>query len=537
MLTKKITHKEAMYKDIKEGMHSIASIVGRTLGPGGLPILIARVGQSLNGDPLGPMITKDGVTVAGECGSPENPNVDLVIQAVKDICIKTNRIAGDGTTTAIVLGEALLFESLKLIENENLNPQEVKRSLEKAMEGILASLDAVAIPCNTFDMIEHVATISANGDSEIGSVIRKSFEAVGVDGIITVDEGGGRNHSLTVVDGFQFKRGAEAQDRFFNNTDKTKFEAENCHVILYDGKLTQASQVLEVLNLLWTKYEGKMPPVLFMANEYSSEAIQAMLINKANMGLSVCAVRNPHQTTVTTVMLDDMGVYLGGERLGNGNRNLTALEFDDIGIAKKVVVDKYVTTFFGGEGKEELVLERIEQLKAQRNQAESPYDAALISDRISALAEGIAKIGVGGLTDFEVKEKYHRIEDAVNAARAAITEGVIPGGGATLYRISEGLEVSSVGDRILKNALKAPINQILANLGVLNEVGTPLALARLLEDQGSTFDGVSYSVVNALEKGIIDPVKVTKTALNNAVSIAALLSTCGGAITYERIKE
>jgi chaperonin GroEL len=230
-----------------------------------------------------------------------------------------------------------------------------------------------------------------------------------------------------------------------------------------------------------------------------------------------------------------MGVFLGGERLGNGNRNLNNVEFDDIGIADKVSVDKYTATFFGGQGAEEDVLTRIEQLKAQRAEAESPYDAALISDRLAALAEGIAKISVGGSTDFEVKEKYHRIEDAVNAARAAIAEGVIPGGGATLYRIAEKLNSDTLGQLILKKALKSPFQQIQTNLG-MTENTQNLVGKQLCEDKESTWDGVTDRRVKAVEAGVIDPVKVTKTALRNACSIAALLSTCGGSITFVRSK-
>lgn len=534
MSNKRISHKIDMYTHIKSGINEIASIVGRTLGPGGLPIIIERAGQALNGEPLGPIITKDGVTVANECAS-DDPRVDVVIQAVKDICSRTNRVAGDGTTTAIVLGKAILDATLESIEENKSNPQQVRLSLEEAAAQVAKVLDEMAIEGTSYDMIEHVATISANGDRSIGSVIRRAFEAVGVDGVVTVDEGGGKDHTLQVVDGFQIHRGAEAQDRFLNSADKTKFEAENVHVILYDGKLTEPSQVIEVLKLIWEKYNGKMPPVLFVANEFSREVIQVLLMNKVDGALAVCAVKSPHQTSVTTVMLDDLAVYLGGERLGNGNRNLSNAQFDDIGIASRVVVDKYNTTFFGGQGAEEAVVARIDQLKASLKDAPSPYDASIISDRVAALAEGIAKIGVGGLTDIEVKEKYHRIEDAMNAAKAAIEEGVIPGGGATLLRIADSLRGETDGEKILNKALRAPFLQILENLGISPSEAENSAnriLAHL--SQGIVFDGVSRKYVEALEVGIIDPVKVTKTALSNAISIASLLATCGGAITFTR---
>jgi chaperonin GroEL len=529
---KKIIHKTDMRKNIKRGMDLIASIVATTLGPGGLPVQIERVGQSPNGEPLGPMITKDGVTVASECADADQ-NIDVVIQTVKAICQKTNRVVGDGTTTAIVLGRAILEEALKLIETEGLNPQLVRREIELAAKHVDELLEEEIIPCDSYSMMGYVATISANGDEEIGQIIQNAFEAVGSEGAITVDTGFGKYHSLNVVNGFQIRRGAEAQDRFLNNADKTKFEAENCHVILYDGKLNSPQQVLQTMELIYKQTQGKMPPVLFVANEFSLDVIQALLINKAHAGLSICAVRSPHQTKVTTQWLDDMAVFMGGTRIGNGNKNLNNLEWDDIGIVKKVVVDKYTTTFYDGFGEDEGVLQRIDQLKAQRETAESDYDSAIISDRIAALSEGIAKIGVGGLTDLEVKEKYHRIEDAINAARAAIEEGVVPGGGATLLRISELLPDNTTGYRILKTALKAPFKQILENLGKTDEEINSV-INQIYANVTQVFDGNTNSFVDALEAGVIDPVKVTKTALSNAVSICSLLSTSGGAIVINR---
>lgn len=531
---KKIIHKEEIRKFIKEGTEQIASIVAVTLGPGGLPVQIERLGQSPSGESLGPMITKDGVTVATECASNDE-SIDVVIQTVKAICQKTNRIAGDGTTTAIVLGRAILNEALEEIENSGINPQTLRRQIEEAAKNVETMLDDYSNACNTYQAMGHVATISANGDKEIGNVIQAAFEAVGSEGAITVDTGAGRYHTLDIVNGFQIRRGAEAQDRFFNSADRTQFEAENCHVLLYDGKLQSPQSALHVLELLFNHYQGKMPPILFVANEFSLDVVQALLMNKAHAGLQICCVRSPHQTKVTTQWLDDMAVFMGGERLGNGNRNLNNIEFDDIGVVKRVVVDKYSTTFYEGLGEDDAVLERIQQLKAQRSTAESEYDASIISDRLAALSEGIAKIGVGGLTDLEVKEKYHRIEDAINASRAAIEDGVVPGGGTTLLRIAQSLTNNTQGSRVLAKALVAPFNQILLNLGLdsdeISEVRQDLLK---LNREQTVYDGVTGSLVDAWDSGILDPTKVTKTALSNAVSICSLLSTSGGAIVFNR---
>jgi chaperonin GroEL len=532
MSFKRITHKNEFSQKIKIGVNEISSIVARTLGPGGLPILLERQGVSHTGDPLTPLITKDGVTVASECSNPD-PEIDLVIQTIKTICIKTNRVAGDGTTTAIVLGAAILKECLERLEKDSkLNPQIVKRSLEAASRNVLEQLKALAIPVKDPKMIEDVATISANGDAEIGSIIRQAFDAVGAEGVITVDEGYTPKTTLDIVEGFQIRRGAEAQDRFFNNSDRTKFEAENVRVLLFDGKLNSFNDILPALNAIAAENPTKIPPIAIVAHEFSPEVIQFLLIQKVEHSLNFCAVKAPHTTTVRTSMLDDMAVMLDGYRFGNGNRDMSSAKSEQIGGCEKVVIDKYTATFYGGFGDESDVIARVEQLKAARKTAESPYDAALISDRIAALSQGIAKIGVGGSTDLEVKELYHRIEDALNAARAAVEEGIIPGGGVVLARIANKFASSEqIGEQILANALIAPLLQIIQNIG---EDAHEILFSLPHQLENMTYDAVNKQWVNALEMGIIDPVKVTRTALENAVSIASLLSTSGGGIVFNR---
>lgn len=539
---KQIINKDDVQNPIEEGMNAVADIVARTLGPGGLPVIIERVGQAPNGDSLGPMITKDGVTVASECAD-EDAQIDVIIQTVKAICQKTNRVVGDGTTTAIVLGRAILQEALKLIEEENLNPQQVRREIERVALEVEKQLDETSLPCKTNEMIGHIATISANGDEDMGLVIEKAFAEVGAEGAITVDTGTGKEHTLEIVNGFQIHRGAEAQERFLNNVERTNFTAEKCSVLIYDGVLNSPSNLSKILNEVYdhagqgeTAHLGPqrmLPPIVVVANEFTRDVIQLMLQLKNNehMPMQLCAVRSPHQTKVTTQWLEDMATFMGGERLGNGNRSLDNFKLTDLGLVDKVVAEKYVTTFYGGQGAEEEILERIDQLKAQRTHAESAYDASIISDRLASLSQGIAKIGVGGLTDLEIKEKYHRIEDAVNAARAAIESGVVPGGGTALLRISEKLQGNSVGERILRRALKAPFEQVLKNLGREGHIED---YAEKVLKSAQIYDGKNDQFVDALEAGIVDPVKVTKTALSNAVSISSLLSTSGGAIVFKR---
>lgn len=533
---KKLLTKDVLHPQMIEGLTKIAAMVKRTLGPGGLPIIIQRTGQALNGEPLGPKITKDGVSVANECFD-KDPEQDLIIQAVKHICKKTNSIAGDGTTTAIVLGEAIVKETLKALDGSNLNPQKVRESLELESRKLIEELKEIAIDIQDYEKIKQVATISANGDEEIGKIVGDAFQHVGAEGVVTVDEGSGTETVLDIVEGYQIGRGAEARDRFFNNQDQTKFEAENAALIIYDGKLLNYTDLIPALGVLaGVNDQGQptkpMPPVVVMANEFSNEVIQFLLIQKAERGLQFCCVRGPHMTDVRTGYYDDIAVMSGGTRLGNGNRSLRAFEEDDAGLIKRIIIDKYKTILYEGQGCEDEILNRVDQLKALKANAESPYDAQVVSDRIAALTGGVAKIGVGGYTEFEIKEKYDRIEDALNAARAAIEEGVVPGGGTTLLRLALKLDKvkdKTIGQKILAESLKSPFKQILENIGYDDIEKT---LKQIGKESTSVYDARNREIKDAFEAGIIDPVKVTRTALENAVSIASLLSTAGGGIIY-----
>lgn len=542
---KTISSLEDLTEIRKIGVDKIADIVKRTLGPGGLPIIIERTGQALDGSPLGPRITKDGVSVAQECFDPD-PLINVVIQAVKDICKKTNTDAGDGTTTAVTLGQAIT-RSISDYEGSDINPQHIRRSVEAASAEVIKQLRELAKEVDT-DMIREVATISANGDKEVGRVIAEAFAHVGAKGVVTVDEGVSRDITIEKVDGYQFNRGAEGRDAFFNSSSNTHFEVENetgVAVVIFDGNFTTYTDLIPFLNLVAGVEDGiatkEIPPIILVANEFSRDVIQFLLIQKAELGLTVCPVKGPHTTNVRSGYYDDLAYYTGATRLGNGNRSMTAIELDDIGYVEKAVITKYTTTLYDGFGEESAILNRVHQLESQQDSAESPYDKQVLGDRIAALTNGVAKIGVGGATDLEIKERYDRIEDALNAARAAIQEGVIPGGGVTLLRIASAIDGdSSIGHAILKEALTTPFYQILENIG-MSYAEISSIIDDVLDGDGldatSTYDSAKGGVVDAYESGILDPVKVTCKALENAVSIATILSTSGGAITYNRVLE
>lgn len=532
---KKIINVGEMNLHVKPAVQEIAGIVKRTLGPGGRPILIQRVGQALNGEPLGPKITKDGVSVAQECAH-KDPEKDIIMQAVKHICKKTNNTAGDGTTTAIVLGEALI-EAMEnyIIDNPDENPQLLKESVELSVAKVIAFLKAGSTPIENFDLVQQVATLSANGDETVGKVIRDAFEAVGAKGVVTIDEGRTMDISLDVVGGFQFKRGAEGRDMFFNSSDNTKFEIENCGVICFDGKVNDYTKLAKALqNIAQRDEKGNatsIPPMLIIANDFSNEVLTWLNIQKTQAGLQFCPVKGPNQTTVRTAYYNDISFLTGGQRLGNGNPALESLQGFQVGFAKKVIVNKYDTTIYADQDENKL-LKYVDKLEVQKTKAESPYDAQIINDRMAALTNGVAKIGIGGATDFEIKERYDRVEDALNAARAAIEEGVIAGGGIILRKLAEDLSKNptSPGDIVLAEALKAPFEQILYNVGLHKK--HEQIFEELKSNQNLTYNARDKKVVDFLEAGIVDPVKVTRLALENATSIAALLSTAGGSIVY-----
>ena len=477
-------------------------------------------------------------------------NIEATGKTVPMQCIKVSNedhlyvtddyMTTHNTTTSTVLGHSILKAAVKAMnKNPKLNPQLVRLEIEKSILKVKELLKEQARQVEGYEDIKNVATISANGEDSIGEIIAQAFDEVGTEGVITIDEGSGPDNTLEIVDGYQFGRGAQAQNRFFNDENNTKWEAEDVNVLIYNGKLNAYQDLIPAFELLLKKNNMRaLPPLLVIADEFSQQVVQFLLMQRAEMGATICAVRSPSMTTTRTNMMEDLAILLGGERLGLGTRHINNIKEDDIGIAKKIVVTGTTTTIYDGQGLEEDLIKRIDQLKVQRETAPSDFDKSNISDRIAALSQGIAKIGVGGQTELEMKERYHRIEDALNAARAAVTGGIIAGGGSTLFRIALQLEANnkeqkepSIGDVILAEALKAPIERILENAGadVKAVLKNPVLLNNL-----ATYDALNHKFVHAFNTGVVDPLNVTLSALENAGSIATLLATCGGGITIKR---
>lgn len=531
-----------------KGMKEISGMVGKTLGPQGRSILSQREGQALDGTPLKPRITKDGVSVANDCSSPD-PGIDIIIQTVKAICQKTNADAGDGTTTAIVLGYSILREAMFEADSSKLSPQQIKNSLDEAGKEVIKELESMAWPVSTFGEIREVATLASNGDVEVGEIIAKAFQAVGAEGVVTVDEGMGVGLELEKVNGYRFQRGAQGREGFFNNASLTAYEVEDAAIILFDGTIRSHTDLIPLLmKLAQVDQDGisknPPPPIVIIANEFSRDAIQWMLIQKSERGVAFCPVIGPNITHIRTQYYDDLAAYTGGTRLGNGNKNLPTIIDSDIGRVKKVIIDKYKTTFFTGGGGEKAILARVDALKVKRDKAESPYDKQGISDRIASLTGGIAKILIGGVTEVEIKERYDRVEDAINASRAAIREGVVLGGGVALLRIASKFHRNlekhkNIGEKILSLALKAPFWQILDNVGLelKEKEDIDLKLVTSLENTKLVYDANKGVLINAVEAGILDPVSVTRAAFKNALSISGLLLTAGGAIIMEDLDD
>ena len=496
------------------GVDILANAVKVTLGPKGRNVVLDKSFGA-------PRITKDGVTVAKEI-ELEDKFENMGAQMVREVASKTSDIAGDGTTTATVLAAAIVKEGAKAVA-AGMNPMDLKRGIDIAVEAVVEELKKNSKKVTSNSEIAQVGTISANGDKEIGDYLAKAMEKVGNEGVITVEEAKSLETELDVVEGMQFDRGY-ISPYFITNADKMRVEMEDPYILINEKKLSALNELLPLLEAV--VQTGK--PLLIVAEDVEGEALATLVVNKLRGGLKVAAVKAPGFGDRRKAMLQDIAVLTGGqaisEDLGIKLENVTLAM---LGKAKKVMIDKENTTIVNGSGKKKDIEDRISQIKAQIEETTSDYDREKLQERLAKLAGGVAVIRVGGATEVEVKERKDRVDDAMHATRAAVEEGVLPGGGVALLRATEMLKKvrthnddQKTGVEIVRKALQAPARQIATNAG---EDGSVI-VGKILENDnyGFGFDAQSGDYVDMVKKGIIDPTKVVRQALQGASSVAAL---------------
>ncbi|UDF35537.1 UNVERIFIED_ORG: chaperonin GroEL [Shinella sp. XGS7] len=498
-----------------EGVNILANAVKVTLGPKGRNVVLERSFGA-------PRITKDGVSVAKEI-ELEDKFENMGAQMVREVASKTNDIAGDGTTTATVLAQAIVREGSKAVA-AGMNPMDLKRGIDLAVAEVVKDLQAKAKKINTSEEVAQVGTISANGERQIGLDIAEAMQRVGNEGVITVEEAKTAETELEVVEGMQFDRGY-LSPYFVTNPEKMVADLEDAFILLHEKKLSNLQAMLPVLEAV--VQTGK--PLVIVAEDVEGEALATLVVNKLRGGLKIAAVKAPGFGDRRKAMLEDIAILTGGtvisEDLGIKLENVT---LDMLGRAKKVSISKENTTIVDGAGQKAEIEGRVAQIKAQIEETSSDYDREKLQERLAKLAGGVAVIRVGGSTEIEVKEKKDRIDDALNATRAAVQEGIVPGGGVALLRSSTKITVKGVNDdqeagiKLILKAIEAPLREIVANAG-----GEPsVVINSVLAGKGNYgFNAANDSYGDMIEMGILDPTKVTRTALQNAASVASLMLT------------
>src|ERR1700742_5064532 len=499
------------------GVDTLANAVKVTLGPKGRNVVIDKSFGA-------PRITKDGVTVAKEI-ELEDKFENMGAQMVREVAQKTNDNAGDGTTTATVLAAAIVKEGAKSVA-AGMNPMDLKRGIDIAVAAVLKDIEKRAKKVNSSAEVAQVGTISSNGDKQIGKMIAQAMQKVGNEGVITVEEAKALDTEVEIVEGMQFDRGY-ISPYFITNAEKMIAEQEDVYILLHEKKLSGLQAMLPLLEAV--VQTGK--PLVIIAEDVEGEAIATLVVNKLRGGLKVAAVKAPGFGDRRKAMMEDIAILTGGqlisEDLGIKLENVTV---QMLGRAKKVIIEKEKTTVVNGAGKKADIEARVGQIKAQIEETTSDYDKEKLQERLAKLAGGVAVIKVGGATEFEVKEKKDRVEDALNATRAAVQEGIVPGGGVALLRAKKAVGPMSndnadvqAGINIVLKALEAPIRQISENAGVEGSI----VVGKILENKSETFgfDAQSEEYVDMVEKGIIDPAKVVRRALQDAASVAGLLVT------------
>lgn len=523
-MAKQLQFSEDARKSLVSGVEQIAKAVMTTLGPKGRTVLLDKKYGA-------PMITKDGVTVAREV-ELEDPFENMGAQLVKEVASKTNDVAGDGTTTATVLAWAITKEGMKSV-SAGVNPMGIRRGIDKAVSDAITEIKSNAKAVSEKEEIAQVASISANNDRVIGEEIASAMEKVGMDGVITVEESKNIETTTDFVEGMQFDRGYISA-YFANNRETMTALLDDPYILIYDKKISSMKELLPVLE----KVVQTSKPLLIIAEDVDGEALTTLVVNSLRGTLNVCAIKAPGFGDRRKAMLEDIAILTGGQVISEElGMKLENAELSQLGRAKSVKVEKENTTIINGLGKAEDIKDRIGQIKKQIADTTSDYDREKLQERLAKLAGGVAVINVGAPTEVELKERKHRVEDAVNATRAAIEEGVIPGGGVALAQAAKKMESydfstltdeEQIGYKIVRRALEEPMRQIAENAG---EDGAIIADKCKNSEQGVGYDANGNKWVNMVSAGIIDPVKVTRSALQNAASIAALILTSECAIT------
>jgi len=516
-MAKKISFNTDARTQLREGINALADAVKVTLGPKGRNVIIQKAFGA-------PHITKDGVSVAKEV-ELEDPIQNMGAQMAKEVASRTADVAGDGTTTATVLAQAMVNAGMKLVA-AGANPMDLKRGIDKAVAKVVAALkESSEIVGDNFNKIEQVATISANNDPEIGKLIAEAMKEVSTNGVITVEEAKGRETYVTKVVGMQFDRGY-LSPYFVTNTETMECEYESPLILIHDKKISNVQQLVPVLE----KAHGASRPLVIIAEDVDSQALSTLVVNRIRLGLKVVAVKAPGFGDRRKAMLEDIAILTGGTVISEETGySLENVELHHLGSSERVTVDKDNTTIVNGEGKQEQVDARVAQIKVQMENSSSEYDKEKLQERLAKLAGGVAVLYVGAPTEVEMKEKKDRVDDALHATRAAVEEGIVPGGGVALLRSVTALDGAegenddeTAGINIVRTALESPLRTIASNAGVEGSV----VIMKVLEGEGAFgYNARTETYQDLKEAGVIDPTKVSRVALENAGSIAGMVLT------------
>jgi chaperonin GroEL len=525
------TTKSVFGQELKEkllaGVEKLNASVSSTLGPGGRTVLI----REPNGEVK---VTKDGVSVAKSFNKLEDDIEDIGAQLVKQVSIKSANEAGDGTTTSTLIATEMVKAGLKEIR-QGVNAVAVKKEIDNIVEEIVKEIKSLAVDISSEEQIKHVASISGNNDTEVGNLIAAAIDKVGREGVVTIEESKSGETELEVVEGMQFERGYKSPYFVTNNTTMQAV-LENPYILLYDGRISTAQELLQVM----TKANSENKPLLVIAEDFGDEALATMIVNKMRGIVQVCAVKAPDFGDRKTLILEDIAVLTGGQLLskdkGHKLDKISAANLSQyLGTTRLVTVSKDETTVVDGKGETEKIEARATEIKEQIEKATSFFEREKLQERLGKMIGGVAIINVGGNSEVEIKEKKDRVEDALYATKAALADGIVPGGGATLYRVAlnhraENSDNVSIARDIVRNALQAPFKKILANAGIENWFEN-------IPGEGQVYDAKNHRLVDAFESGIIDPAKVVITALKNAASVAGTILTTESIVFQKKDKD